>query len=158
LPEGAYPLLEWAFDMSRERLLQVLAVLVASSVDLAHEDASPSDRLKQAVADRVSQQLEIDMSAFWKADLAFWVRLPKSALMTALADAPGIVEKGEHTREDLLKAHAKLRKDELAAKVAGRYNGSAYLPDILVTPLGTGRLSITPEGAAALAHAAVAAE
>lgn len=151
LPEGEDQLLAWAFDMSRERLLGVLAVLVAGSIDLAHEDASPADRLKQAVADRLAQQLEIDMNAFWQADLAFWVRLPKAALMSALAEAPGIAGKGERAREDILKAHAKLRKDDLAAKVAAAYEGVAYLPDSLVTPLASGCLTVTREGAAAAA-------
>jgi ParB family chromosome partitioning protein len=158
LPEDESALLDWALDLSRDRLLAVLALLVAGAVDLAHDDAGPHDARKQALADQLAQHLDLDMRQFWTADLAFWTRLPKSALMAAYADSPGMTDRSARTREDLLKAHAKLKKDELAAKVAGVFDGAGYLPDILVTPAGAGDLSITPEGVAALAAVAVAAE
>lgn len=158
LPEDESELLDWALDLSRENLLAVLAVLVAGTVDLAHDDASPHDVRKQVLADRLAQHLDLDMRQFWTADLAFWTRLPKSSLMAAYGESPGMADRGARTREGLLKAHAKLKKDDLAAKVAGVFDGAGYLPDILVTPPGHGGLLITPEGMAALAMPAVAAE
>ncbi len=157
-PEDDTGLLDWALDLSRDKLLAVLAVLVAGAVDLAHDDANPHDRCKQALADQLAQHLDLDMRQFWKADLAFWTRLPKSALMAAYAEAPGMADRGARTREDLLKAHARLKKDDLAARLADVFEGAGYLPDILVTPTGAGDLLITPEGMAALATPAVAAE
>jgi ParB family chromosome partitioning protein len=158
LPEDDAALLDWALDLSRENLLAVLAVLVAGTVDLAHEDASPHDARKQVLADRLAQHLDLDMRKFWTPDLAFWTRLPKAALLAAYAESPGMADRGVRTREDLLKAHAKLKKDDLAASVAGAFEGAGYLPDILVTPAGAGTLSITPEGIAAISMPAVAAE
>lgn len=158
LPEDDAALLDWALDLSRENLLAVLAVLAAGAVDLAHDDASPHDARKQVLADRLAQHLDLDMRRFWTADLAFWTRLPKSALMAAYAESPGMADRGARTRDDLLRAHAKLRKDDLAASVAGAFEGAGYLPDILVTPAGAGTLSITPEGVAAISMPAVAAE
>lgn len=152
-------LLEWALDLSRDRLLAVLAIVVAGAIDLAHDDASHADRCKQGVADRLAQQLDIDMRQFWRPDLAFWVRLSKTTLMNALAESPGMDTLNVRTREDRLKAHAKLRKDDLAAKVSVAFEGAEYLPDILVTPVLVGSFEVTPEGAAAAAGAvAVAAE
>lgn len=78
--------------------------------------------------------------------------------MAALSDAPGMADRSTRAREDAIKAHAKLRKDDLAAKVATLFEGSHYLPDILVTPVAAGGLSITEEGAALLAAASIAAE
>lgn len=158
LPEDEMELLGWALDLSRERLLAVLAVLVASSIDLAHEDTSPADLRKQALADCLARQLDVDMTRFWTAGPEFWTRLPKSALIAALSEAPSMSDRSVRAREEKIKAHAKLKKDDLASKVAAEFDGAAYLPDILVTPVPSGALTITPEGLAALGAAAVAAE
>lgn len=151
LPSEEASVLDWTLDLSRERLLGVLALLVAGAVDLAHDDVSQLDLRKQELADRLAQQLDIDMRQFWKPDLAFWVRLPKATLMTTLAEAPTVAERSARSRDALIKAHAKLRKDDLAAKVCGLFEGTGYLPGILVTPVAAGRLSVTVEGEAALA-------
>ncbi len=158
LPSDESALLEWALDLSRERLLAVLAVLVAGSIDLVHDDTTPNDLCKQALADRLAHQLDIDMTKFWQPDLDYWIRLPKSALMAAIAESPGMVERGERTRADLLKAHSKLRKDDLAAKVTAAFDGAGYLPEILATPVVAGDLVITPEGVAAISVPTMAAE
>ena len=157
LPHDASDLLEWAFDQSRERLLDVLAAFVAETIDLTHEDASLADQHKQIVAEQLSRRLDIDMTQFWKADLAFWIRLPKETLIGAFAESPDMIEKSARTRDDLLKAHRKLRKDDLAAKVSSAFEGSGYLPDILVTPPSAGALAVTPNGLAELARVAVVA-
>lgn len=158
MPNDEGELLDWALDLSRERLLAVLAILVAGAVDLTHDDASFADRRKQALADRLSLHLDIDMTQFWKPDLSFWVRLPKSALMAALAQAPGLAGKSHRARADAIKAHAKFRKDDLAARIASLFEGSDYIPEILVTPAARGALELTTEGLAAIEHPAVAAE
>lgn len=158
LPADDVELLGWALDLSRERLLGVLAVLVASTVDLAHEDTSPFDLRKQAIADCLARQLDVDMTRFWTAGLDYWARLPKATLIAALSEAPGMAERSARAREDIVKAHAKLRKDELAARISAMFEGSRYLPNILVTPVASGELAITAEGVAALASPAVAAE
>ena len=158
LPADEIELLDWALGLSRERLLAVLAVLVAVSVDLAHEDTSPADLRKQVIADRLAQHLDIDMRAFWTAGIDFWVRLPKSTLLGSMSDAPGMAERSSRAREDALKAHTKLRKDELAAKVATLFEGSGYLPEILVTPVAAGSLALTEQGLSMIEQPAVAAE
>jgi ParB family chromosome partitioning protein len=158
LPEDETELLDWALGLSRERLLAVLACVVATSVDLAHEDTSPADLRRQAIADRLAQHLDIDMRQHWTPDLDFWVRLPKSTLLSELSEAPGVSGRSERSRQDLLKAHARLRKDELASKVAIAFDGTAYLPDILVTPVAAGALELTGAGIGAVQQPAVAAE
>lgn len=157
LPEDEMELLGWALDLSRERLLAVLALLVASSIDLAHEDTSPSDLRKQSMSDCLARELDIDMTRFWTAGPEFWTRLPKSALLAALAEAPGMADRGAHAREDAIKAHSKLKKDDLAARVGAEFEGFAYLPDILITPSAAGCLTLTREGKAQVA-ASIAAE
>lgn len=157
LPKEESQLLDWALDQSRERLLSALAGLVAGSVDLAHEDTSPSDLGKQAIADILAQHLDIDMTQHWQADVDFWLRLPKTTLMGAVSAAPAIEAMSKASREALLKAHAKLRKEELAAKVDGLYKDTAYLPDILTTPIAANAVHVTPAGMAILDATASAA-
>lgn len=159
LPDNAADMLDWALDLSRERLLSVLAVLVASSIDLTHEDTSSADLAKQARADQLAQHLDIDMRVFWTAGHDYWLRLPKAALLAAAGDAPSMADRSARAREDALKTLAKLRKDDLAGKVAGLLEGVGYLPEILLTPIAAGVFEVTTEGLAAGAGAvAIAAE
>jgi len=158
LPADDLDLLNWALDLSRERLLAVLAVLVAGAVDLAHEDTTPVDLRKQAIADCLARQLDIDMTRHWTAGIDFWGRLPKSALVAALSDAPGMADRSARSRDDAIKTHAKLRRDDLATKVSVMFEGANYLPAILVTPVAAGTLALTPEGVEALGAPVVAAE
>lgn len=158
LPDDECAVLDWALDLSREHLLGVLAVLVAGSVDLAHEDTSQADLRRQAIADRLAQHLDIDMRKHWTAGLDFWNQLPKSTLMARAAEAPGMAERSQRTREDTLNSYSKLRKKDLASKVAALFEGAGYLPDILVTPLASGGLVLTTEGVNAIGTPAVAAE
>lgn len=150
VPEDESGLVAWALDLARERLLKVLAVLVASTLDLTHEGASPADLRRQALADCLAQQLDLDMKEVWRPDLDFWVRLPKAALLAALAESPGMEDRSQRTRDDLLKSYAKLCKDDLAAKAAAIFEGAGYLPEILVTPQPAGAFALG-EGQAALA-------
>lgn len=158
-PTEGRTLVDWALEMSRERLLGVLAVLVASTIDLTHEDTSQADLIKQGLADTLAQSLDVDMTQYWQPDLVgFWARLSKSTLMSALGDAPAMSGKSPRTREDAIKAHMKLRRDDLAAKVASAFDGTGYLPEILSTPIAAGALEITAAGAEVLSVPAVAAE
>jgi hypothetical protein len=63
-------------------------MIVASNIDLAHEDAAIDDRRKQALADRIAATLDLDMTRHWAPGLAFWTRLPKAALVAAIEAAP----------------------------------------------------------------------
>jgi hypothetical protein len=97
------------------------------------------------------------MTQHWQADVDFWLRLPKTTLMGAVSAAPAIEAMSKASREALLKAHAKLRKEELAAKVDGLYKDTAYLPDILTTPIAANAVHVTPAGMAILDATASAA-
>jgi hypothetical protein len=154
LPDNDLEALDWALGLSRDGLLSVLAVLVASSLDLAHEGASTADLRVQAMGDRLARHLDVDMTRFWKADIDYWVRLPKAALLDALVEASD----APVGTTDLLKAHTKLRKEELAGKLAALHANTGYLPSILVTPIGVGGVELTDAGEAALQTPAVAAE
>jgi ParB family transcriptional regulator, chromosome partitioning protein len=151
LPDGESDVLGWCLSQSREVLLFALAVLVAGSVDLAHEKGSPADRRRLALADELAEALRLDMREHWTTDAGYWTRLPKAELLAAFAEAPSIVDLPYAGRQAALKAHAKLRRDDLAAKVGEAFEGSGYLPDLLVTSLPEGALALTEAGGEAAA-------
>ncbi|MDP3736419.1 MAG: ParB/RepB/Spo0J family partition protein [Hyphomonadaceae bacterium] len=151
LPAEESDVLGWCLGQSTDALLFALAVLVARSVDLAHEKGSPADRRRHALADKLAAALRLDMREHWTSDAAFWTRLPKAELLATLADAPSIADLPDGERQTMLKAHAKLKKDDLAARVGEVFDGTGYLPDLLVTSLEEGALEITMAGDEAVA-------
>ena len=152
VPDEADEVLDWCLMQPPETLMSLLAVIVADSVDLVHEKGSPADRRRQALADRLAEILNLDMRQFWEADVSYWTRLPKPDLLAAFAEAPRIADQPERSREAVIKAHAKLKKGELAAKVGEAFAEAGYLPDMLVTPVSAGRLELTSSGVAVAAE------
>ena len=152
IPDEADEVLDWCLMQPPETLMSLLAVIVADSIDLVHEKGSPVDRRRQALADRLADILNLDMRQFWEADASYWTRLPKADLLVAFTEAPSPAGQSERSREAIIKAHAKLKKDELAAKVGEAFAGAGYLPDLLVTPVSAGRLELTSAGVAVAAE------
>ena len=145
-------MLDWCLMQPPETLLSLLAVIVADAVDLTHERGAPSDHRRQSLADRLAEILDLDMREFWEADASYWTRLPKADLLAAISGAPGVIDQTERSQEVAIKAYAKLKKDELAAKVGVALAGTGYLPDMLVTPVPAGRFELTGSGFAVAAE------
>lgn len=141
-PEEPRSVLEWCLSQDRSSLLSVLASLVASTIDLSHEDASPADAQRQDVSDALAAALDLDMNHHWAPSLEFWVRLSKTRLLQAYEQAPAMQTLSERARTEKLAAAAKLKKDALAQRVHVAWQGHGYLPELLITPLGSGTLAI----------------
>jgi ParB family chromosome partitioning protein len=151
LPIEETGLLGWCLAQTSDTLLSVLAILVGGAVDLTHERGTPADRRRQDVADTLASAAYLDMGTVWTCDIDYWTRLPKAELIAALRDAPDMIERSPQERDAQLKAHGKLKKDDLAATVARAFEGTGYLPELLVTSLGTGEVELTDEGLATAA-------
>ncbi len=152
VPDEADEVLDWCLMQPPETLMSLLAVIVADSIDLIHEKGSPVDHRRHMLADRLAEILNLDMREFWEADASYWTRLPKADLLAALAEAPRFANQSARSREAAVKAHAKLKKDELATKVGEAFTGAGYLPDMLVTPVSAGRFELTSSGVAVAAE------
>lgn len=150
IPDTQAGLLEWCLGQETTVLIEALALLVASNVDLAHEDGHIDDRRKQALADQIARALDLDMTRHWTPDLAFWTRLPKAALIKALESAPCTLRLEGDDRAAFLRKMAKGTKDELARTVAQALEGKGWLPALLVTPEAEPRFEITDAGLSAL--------
>lgn len=153
-PVGA-SLLAQCLAMNREELLALLALLVATSIDVVHDAHSQQDRHVQAFADQLAVAVELDMKRYWSADAAFLCRLSKSILMDILTASATISAKRPKQREAFLRTHAKLKRDALA-KAVSRTVDTAWLPDLLVTPVAPGDL--VSAGAGETAISSIAAE
>jgi ParB family transcriptional regulator, chromosome partitioning protein len=152
VPDNEDEVLDWCLMQPPETLLSVLAVIVADAVDLVHEKGAPSDHRRQSLAKRLAEILDLDMREFWVADASYWTRLPKADLLAAISRAPGVIDQTERSQEVAIKAYAKLKKDELAAKVGVALAGTGYLPDMLVTPVPAGVFDLTSAGLAVAAE------
>jgi hypothetical protein len=104
------------------------------------------------LADILADALDLDMREFWQADASYWARLPKAQLLATLCDAPALIDLSPAARQARLAGYAKLKKDELAFKVGEAFEGSGYLPDLLVTPVPAGAFELTSAGAAIAAE------
>jgi ParB family chromosome partitioning protein len=142
VPDDEDEVLDWCLMQPPETLLSVLSVIVADAVDLTHEKGAPSDHRRQSLADRLAEILDLDMREFWVADASYWTRLPKADLLAALSEAAGVIDQSSASQEATLKAHAKLKRDDLATKVGEAFAETGYLPDLLVTPVPAGKFEL----------------
>ncbi len=144
LPDSAEAVLVWRLAQDRTVLLAHLAALVAAAIDLSHEDATPADSQRQGIADILAAALHLDMRDTWSPSLDYWMRLPKNMLVEELvyaAEAHGLTEAETKRRS----ADAtRLKKEPLAQCVDDAWRGRGYLPELLITPLGTGALLVNP--------------
>ncbi len=151
VPESDADILGWCLAQPSGTLLSLLAMLVADAVDLTHEKGAPADRHRQAIAATLAERLDLDMREFWRADAEYWARLPKAVLLAELAESPDFVDLAEAARETRMKGYAKLKRDELAGKVSEAFEGTGYLPDLLVTEVRPGCLALTANATVAVA-------
>jgi ParB family transcriptional regulator, chromosome partitioning protein len=150
IPESEADLLDWCLAQDAATLIDAFAIVVASNVDLAHEDANIDDRRKQLLADRIATALDLDMTQHWQPDFSFWTRMPKAALIAALEKAPCAARLEENERAALLKSMAKQTKDDLAKVVDQALSASGWLPEPLITPKPEPHYELTEAGFAAL--------
>ena len=150
IPDTEAGLLEWCLAQDTAALLDAFGLIVASNIDLAHEDANIDDRRKQALADRIATELDLDMTRHWAPDLAFWTRLPKAALIAAIETAPCTTRLDDVDRAAFLKMLSRQTKDQLATTAAQVLEGTGWLPALFATPVAEPQFELTDAGVAAL--------
>ena len=143
--------LEACFAAETDDLLRWLAILMAEAFNVTHRHACAQDNALQESADSIASLIDLDMRKYWAVDEDFWLQAPKAVALETLAAAPPIVRMGVKDRDALLAQYAKKKKSELATITCDALQGSAWLPDILITPAHVGGLEITPAGENALA-------
>ncbi|MGD9968769.1 MAG: ParB/RepB/Spo0J family partition protein [Hyphomonadaceae bacterium] len=143
-------------DQPVEKLIEMLAVFLAETIDLTHGGVSFEDKRLQRIGDALAAALDLDMSRHWEADEDFWSAAPKALAIGALETAPVIASLGELERSGMIAAFQKMKKAELARTAAQTLKGAGWLPDLLITPPREGAFAVTADGKRALAEAQAA--
>ncbi len=143
-------------DQPVDKLLAMLAVFVAETVNLTHGGVTGEDKRRQRMGDALAAALGLDMTQHWEADEDFWLAAPKALAIAALETAPSLASMSETERVGTIAAFQKMKKAELARAAAQTLKGSGWLPDVLATPSREGAFAVTAEGERAIegAHAA----
>jgi hypothetical protein len=162
----------WCMAQSRDVLLEVQAILIASSLDLSHSATTPHCTRKQAIADALATRLQINMASHWCPNIDFFMGLIKAQIIDIIQTAPVNADNTDTRGKAVFAKHlASQKKDDLAVIATQALEGTGWLPDVLVTAglvsVGSGdaatdadvepRFEVTDIGLEALANAEAAA-
>ena len=142
LPHDSTELFAALLAKSQDELVKLLAVCVASTVDVVTPRATPLQPGKE-----LAQAVGLDMVAWWKPTAeGYFQHVPKAAIL----DAVGAFVPDSVTRL------AKLKKADIASEAERLVNGTGWMPAIFKTegPAGTpeeAQERDAPEGAEAMA-------
>jgi ParB/RepB/Spo0J family partition protein len=163
----------WCMAQTRNVLLEVQAILIASTMDLSHSATTPHCTRKQAIAGALATRLQVDMTQHWAVNIDYFMGLTKAQIITAIEAAPVNVANTDIKGKAALAKHlASQKKDDLAVIATQALEGTGWLPDVIATkglvdvssPLADGDIgdntdhgdpcfAVTDEGLAALASA-----
>ncbi len=120
MPRESGKLWDWLLQQNQTRLLSILAVAAAHTVDAVQTKHNGADR---AHADQLATALKLNMADYWKptAD-GFFSRVSKDQTLAAVAEAAS---------EATAKTMAGMKKAELALAAEKATKGKGWLPAIL---------------------------
>jgi hypothetical protein len=131
----------WCMAQSRDVLLEVQAILIASSMDLSHSATTPHCTRKQAIAGALATRLQVDMTQHWAVNIDYFMGLTKAQIITAIEAAPVNVANTDTKGKAAFAKHlASQKKDDLAVIATQALEGTGWLPDVIATK---GLVSVT---------------
>lgn len=122
LPKKAFDLWPWLTAQEQGALLELLGVLASqnvSAIRYRHEKTIPA---RIVSGNRLAHSLGLDMTAWWRPDAAFFARISKTAILTAIA---------EGVSPEVARSLDQGSKADLVAVAGRKLNGSAWLPEVL---------------------------
>jgi ParB family transcriptional regulator, chromosome partitioning protein len=121
MPRESGKLWAWLLQQDQRRLLSILAVAAAHTVDSVETKFNGADR---AHADQLAEALKLDMSSYWQAGADnFFSRVSKEQALAAVAEAAG---------EEVAKGMTSLKKAELAKAAEKAVRGKNWVPSIML--------------------------
>jgi ParB/RepB/Spo0J family partition protein len=124
----------WCMAQSRDVLLEVQAIVIASSLDLSHSATTPHCTRKQAIADTLATRLQINMASHWSPNIDFFMGLTKAQIIDIIQAAPVNADNTDTRGKAVFAKHlASQKKDDLAVIATQALEGTGWLPDVLVT-------------------------
>jgi ParB/RepB/Spo0J family partition protein len=124
----------WCMVQSRDVLLEVQAILIASTMDLSHSATTPHCTRKQAIAGALATRLQINMASHWSPNIDFFMGLTKAQIIDIIQSAPVNADNADARGKAVFAKHlASQKKDDLAVIATQALEGTGWLPDVLVT-------------------------
>lgn len=122
LPGDAEDLWDWCLARTRDELLDVLAYVAATSVNVIQSKSDRRDAPRLVHGDALALALKLDMTAYFTPTAeSYFARVSKTQILAAIDEA-----KGSHAP-----ALDKLKKTELAIRAEQLIAGSNWLPEPL---------------------------
>ncbi|MBG6509888.1 ParB/RepB/Spo0J family partition protein [Pseudomonas aeruginosa] len=119
LPEDSAELFAVLLAKSQDELVRLLAVCVASTVDVVTPRATP-----HRPGEELAQAVGLDMAAWWQPTAeGYFKHVPKAAILQAV---------GEYAPEHVTRL-AKLKKADIASEAERRADGTGWMPAIFKT-------------------------
>jgi ParB/RepB/Spo0J family partition protein len=124
----------WCMAQSRDVLLEVQAILIASALDLSHSATTPHCTRKQAIAESLATRLQINMVSHWSPTIDFFMGLTKAQIIDIIQAAPVNADNTDTRGKAVFAKHlASQKKDDLTVIATQALEGTGWLPDVLVT-------------------------
>ena len=124
----------WCMAQTRDVLLEVQAILIASSLDLSHSATTPHCTRKQAIADALATRLQINMAFHWSPNIDFFMGLTKAQIIEIIQTAPVNADNNDTRGKAVFAKHlASQKKDDLAVIATQALEGTGWLPDLMAT-------------------------
>ena len=125
-PDNPAELWPWLREQEQVILLELLACVVAASVDAIryrHEKRMPP---RVTNSQRLAQAVDLDMAKYWTADAGFLSRLPKSTILAIIAEA---------ISPEVARGLDRGSKLDVVAAAGRKLAGSKWLPSVLRTSI-----------------------
>ena len=120
MPRESGKLWTWLMQQDQRRVLSILAVAAAHTVDAVERKFNGADR---AHADQLATALKLDMASYWHATAeGFFTRVSKDQTLAAVAEAAG-----KATADGMVG----MKKAELASAAEKAVKGKGWVPSIL---------------------------
>jgi hypothetical protein len=122
----------WCMAQTRNVLLEVQAILIASALDLSHSATTPHCTRKQAIADTLATRLQINMASHWSPNIDFFMGLTKAQIIDIIQAAPVNANNTDTRGKAVFTKHlANQKKDDLAVIATQALEGTGWLPDVI---------------------------
>jgi ParB family transcriptional regulator, chromosome partitioning protein len=120
MPRESGKLWTWLMQQDQRRLLSILAVAAAHTVNAVEKKFNGADRTS---ADQFAEAVKLDMSVFWQAGAEnFFSRVSKEQTLAAVTEAAGA---------EVAKGMAGMKKAELAVAAEKAIKGKGWIPTVL---------------------------
>ena len=124
LPTDHAGLWSYLAGLSDEGLASLLAFAVSQQVYAVNQGTTYS-RERVLASDDLARDLGLKMADYWAPDAAFFARIPKAEILTAMKEGADV---GLSPELD------KMKKGDLAARAAQVLDGKGWVPDVIRTP------------------------